>query len=126
MEFYELENENNENNEIENKEIVNKEIKDLQHENKVLPLVFDFDKESESNSKINEILAFRNVDSDLIFSFIFEHLATLESFSYEDLDLLCRKYNKFGELELSLQLIQDFLNAELLVELSFRNYVFKL
>lgn len=90
------------------------------------PLDFDFDKESESNSKINEILAFRNVDSDLIFSFIFEHLATLESFSYEDLDLLCRKYNKFGELELSLQLIQDFLNAELLVELSFRNYVFKL
>lgn len=34
MEFYELENENNENNEIENKEIVNKEIK-IKRENNI-------------------------------------------------------------------------------------------
>lgn len=90
------------------------------------PLDFDFENESKISEKINEILSFRNIDSDLIYAFIFEHLATLQSFSYEDLDLICKQHDKYGELELSLQLIQDFLNAEILVEISFRVFVFKL
>lgn len=83
------------------------------------------DFEMESSDKINEILAFRGVDSDLIYAFIFEKLATGEYFHLNDFDIVCKKHNKEGELELSMQLIQDFKKEGLITEISFNNYMFK-
>lgn len=94
--------------------------------NDILIANLDFENEDSIANKVTSILSLYNIQSDKIYSFIFDKLASLETFTLDEFEKVCSSHNKYGELELSRQLISDFSSDRLLKQIANNEFVFML
>ncbi len=128
MEGYEFEDDTSYQEELEPLYIGSKNPFDNNSEkiNDILIANLDFGNSDSIANRISSILSIYEIKSEKIYSFIYDKLNKMEEFTLDELESVCKTWNKYGELELSRQLISDFRTERIVKEIKNNVYIFNL